>query len=121
MPRDELGDAVEDLAQSRWQRITWPRTNHATLDEGREPSPIAAQHAVSCIGRARIDAEYEHLGSCQLLDVDIEIRPDLLDVVQLLDRFDELEQRLGVAAFDLNRCLGDHRELRFDDRKSLGL
>src|SRR5689334_11635676 len=121
MPRDELRDAVEDFAQSRWQWITRPRTNHATLDEGRESPPVAAHHAVSCVGRAGIDAEDEHLGSGQLLDIDIEIRPDLLDIVQLLDRFDEPEQRLGVAALDLYRCLRDHRELCFDDRKALGL
>src|SRR5512146_2811926 len=48
----------------------------------------------------------------ELVEIDVEVRPDLLDVVELLERLDQLQQRLGVLPLELDGRLGDHRDLR---------
>src|SRR6266496_4069721 len=45
------------------------------------------------------------------LGVDVEVREHLGDVVHLLESLDEVQQRLGVAPFDLHGVLRDHGDL----------
>src|SRR5690348_4316248 len=43
--------------------------------------------------------------------VHVEVRPDLLNVVELFERLEQLEQRIAVLAGDHHRVLRDHRQL----------
>src|SRR6476661_4185699 len=65
--------------------------------------------------------ELSGLGLRQLGGVDVEVGGDPGHVVQLFERFHELEHPLGVGAFDLDRVLGHHRKLGRLDREAPGL
>src|SRR5829696_4422774 len=60
---------------------------------GSMPSTSTRAACVRVSGRSAFE-----LG--QLGVVDLEVRPDLLDVVEILQRLDELQQRFDVGAHD---------------------
>ena len=68
-------------------------TNHATLDQNGLLRTTTAHHTVTGERRTRIDAQNDHsLCVVEVGGVDLEIAPDLLHVVKLLERFYKLEQ-----------------------------
>ena len=117
----QLGDAVVDLAQPRGERIARARADHAALDErGTSPARRRARRRSRC-SPSRIDAEDDHASAMLVIASTFassatsmsKLRPDLLHVVELLERLDQLEQRLGVLAGDLHGVLRHHRQLGF--------
>src|SRR5215211_672480 len=71
---------------------------------GSMPSTSTRAACVRVSGRSAFE-----LG--QLGVVDLEVRPDFLDVVEIFDRFDQLEQLFDALASHRDGALRHHRQL----------
>src|SRR4029078_3311704 len=55
------------------------------------------------------------LGPRHLAHVHVEVRPDLLDVLQILERLEQFEEGIALFAANLNGVFRHHGELGFHD------
>src|SRR6476469_9030218 len=94
-------------------------TPHSTSVSGFRPSLRTIPYPVTAVPGSMprtscgLDSRTRHLG-----DVHVEIRRDLLHVVEILELLEELHQRFGVLPFDVHRCFGDVGDFRFLDREA---
>src|SRR5882724_11609851 len=107
----------------RGSRAVVVRVPHSS-SRGCCPDPLSTtpypRTAVPGSMPSTLTGELSGLGLRQLRGVDVEVRGDLGDVVQLFQHFHELEDTLGVRALDLHRVLGHHGELGRVDRELPG-
>src|SRR5512147_2410800 len=98
----------------RGSRAAVVRVPHSS-SRGCKPGPLSTtpypRTAVPGSMPSTLTGKLSGLGLGQLSGVDIEVRGDPGHVVQLFEDLHELENALGVRALDLDRVLGDHREL----------
>src|SRR3954467_12349920 len=93
-------------------------TPHSTSEGKAAPPPRTTPYPVLAVPESMPSTSTRAASSWslevrQLGVVDVEVGPDLLHVVELLQGLDELEQRLDVVlARHGDRRLRDHRELR---------
>src|SRR5919199_5687567 len=96
-------------------------TPHSTRLTRIAPSPLTTPYPVCAVPGSMprtITASRlpRHVGHA-----DVEVRPDLLHIVELLEGLDELEHRFGVLARDGDGVLRDHRQLGLGDLEALAL
>src|SRR5258708_21830979 len=96
------------------------RPDHPAFDQGGHGGTVSPYDAVAGDRRTRIDAKNNHRVTQSLadhlFDVDIEVGPHLLYVVDLLEGLEQLEQRRRLLAADLARAFLDHRHFALDHR-----
>src|ERR671914_1520053 len=96
-------------------------TPHSTRLTRIAPSPATTPYPVwavpgsmpRTITSSRLPGHVAH--------VDVEVRPDFLHVVELLERLDEPEHRFGIFPFDVHGVFWHHRKLRLGDLETARL
>src|SRR3954466_3486439 len=101
-------------------------TPHSTSEGKAAPPPRTTPYPVLAVpgsmpSTSTLAASSWSLEVRQLGVVDVEVGPDLLHVVEILERLDELEQGLDVGARHGDRGLRHHRQLGLGGHDAPGL
>src|SRR3954462_103738 len=108
-------------------------TPHSTRETSPSPSPFTTPYPVFAVPGsmprmitrprpgARAAGARSSLGPRHLTHVHVEVRPDFLDIVEVLEGLEQLEQRVTVLAADLHGVLRHHGELGLDDLDAFAL
>ena len=129
MPLYQLADPFVDLLKPRSKRIPRFRANHPALDEPGGQGAITLDDAVTRDRSSGIDPENYHspglcssrvaLALCAL--VYVAVCGDFLHVIEILELFEELDERLGGRSVDAHEVFRNRSDLGFSDFVALAL
>src|SRR5688572_13599013 len=83
-------------------------TPHSSRETRPDPSPRTTPYPVVAVPGSIPRTITPGSGAGHVGHVDVEVRPDLLHVVEILELLQKPEQRLGVLAGDVHGVLRDH-------------
>ena len=101
-------DAFADHPQPFFERYLWRRTNDSNINERCPPIGSDVDHSDTTARETRIDPDHPQghrlvlVEFCLHLGADVKVRVDVLNVVRLFERINQLENFARSVGVDLN-------------------